>query len=183
MKAFFNVRNMAVMAMFTAISVVLARFAGVQVSENLRISFECVPIILTGIWVGPMAGGLVGALADIIGTFLSGYGTYFPLLTVAPVLMGVLPGLMARYLFRNELNFAKLAAVVIVSEILANLLYNSFALTLYYSMVLKQQAPFALLFATRVWSKTVIMVLDVGIVWVLHRALYKKVVVRSLASR
>ena len=92
-RSVFPVRNLVLMGVLIAMQVVLARFLGIQINEGLRVSFECIPIILAGFWLGPISGMLVGAVSDILGTVLSGYGAYFPLLTVGPMLLGALCGL------------------------------------------------------------------------------------------
>ena len=70
-----SVRKLTLGAVLVAMQVILARYAGIQVNEGLRISLETVPIILAGFWLGPVAGMAVGGVADVIGTILSGYGT------------------------------------------------------------------------------------------------------------
>ena len=90
------------MALFTAMQVILSRFLGIQVNEGLRISFECIPILLAGLWLGPVSGMLVGCVSDVLGTVLSGYGAYFPLLTLGPMLLGLLAGLGGRVLLPAE---------------------------------------------------------------------------------
>jgi hypothetical protein len=41
-KTFFAPRRLTTMAIFIALLIVLARFAGIQVSEGLRVSFEAI---------------------------------------------------------------------------------------------------------------------------------------------
>ena len=43
-----------------------------------------------GLWLGPVAGGVCGLCADIIGCFMKGYAVN-PFITVAAILWGVLP--------------------------------------------------------------------------------------------
>ena len=42
-------------------------------------------------WMGPVAGGVCGLCADIVGCFLKGYAVN-PFITLASILWGVLPG-------------------------------------------------------------------------------------------
>ena len=151
-----SVRNLTCSAVFVAMQIVLARFCGVQINEGLRLSFEGVPILLAGIWLGPLWGMAVGCVADVLGTIISGYGVYFPLLTVGPVLLGGLGGLGARFFltreggWRGALGFL---AAVAFAEAVNSLLYSTWALTLYYSVIMGQEMPFSVLFAMRAATK------------------------------
>ena len=180
-KSFFAPRRLTSMAIFIALQIVLARFAGIQVSEGLRVSFESIPVILAGIWLGPMAGLLVGFLSDFFGTIISGYGVYFLPLAITPILNGVLPGLCYRYIFKENLNLVKCIAMVVVTEIISSLLLGTYALTWYFHLfVPNKQATFAILFVPRL-TKLVTIAFDTVIVWLVHKTAYKRAIAPVLA--
>ena len=161
-----SVRKLTLGAVLVAMQVILARYAGIQVNEGLRISLETVPIILAGLWLGPVAGMAVGD------------GTYFPLLTVGPMLLGALCGLGARWLpagapagWRHAIRFL---AVVLVAEALNSLLYGTWALTLYYSIIVGREVPFSVLFLGRLAAKPVTMAADLLLSYSLYRLLYRQ---------
>ena len=84
-----NTKNLAVLGMLVAVSVVLSRFCVVYITTSIRINFGNIPIFLAGIFFGPIAGGLTGAVSDIIGScFLSPLG---------PVIIGVIAGILRRF--------------------------------------------------------------------------------------
>ena len=92
-----STKRLSLLAMFIALQIVLSKFLMLQLAPSVRLSIDSVPILLAGIWFGPIAGGLVGALADFLGTILfPTAGAYFPLLTVAFLLIGVVAGLLSR---------------------------------------------------------------------------------------
>jgi ECF transporter S component (folate family) len=164
------------MAIFIALQIVLARFAGIQVSEGLRVSFEAIPIILAGIWLGPMAGFLVGFLSDFVGTIISGYGVYFLPLAITPILNGVLPGLCYRYIFKENLNLVKCIVMVVVTEIISSLILGTYALTWYFQLfVPNKQATFVILFVPRL-TKFVTIAFDTFVVWLVHKTAYKRAI-------
>ena len=66
-KRFFSPRRICAMAMLIALQIVLARFLGWQVSEGLRISFESIPVLIAGMWLGPVAGLIVGVISLFTG--------------------------------------------------------------------------------------------------------------------
>ena len=70
----FDTYALAVCALLTALSVVLARLLTVIPSEVSRFSLEAVPILLAGLLFGALPGGAVGFSADLIGCLFSPYG-------------------------------------------------------------------------------------------------------------
>lgn len=175
-KEFFAPRRLTSMAILIALQIVLARFAGLQINEGLRISFEAVPIIIAGIWLGPAAGFLVGFLSDLFGTLISGYGVYFPPLALTPILNGVLPGLCYRHLFKGNMNFIKCVAMIVATEIITSLLLGTYTLTWYYRLfVPNKEAAFAILFVSRL-TKFATIACDALIVWLVHKSAYKRAI-------
>ena len=103
------IRMIPNMAMMTALSVVIGIFCKsvLNFSAGLfRITFENLPIILTGIVFGPVAGGVVGGASDIISYLMSGQA--YPLnitVTVGAAMTGVCSGIVARYIVKKRGNF------------------------------------------------------------------------------
>ena len=76
---FGNIRVLCVSALLCGISIVLAWVCKtyltlVFLGNGVRITFENLPIILSGLWFGPWVGASVGFAADFISTALSQYG-------------------------------------------------------------------------------------------------------------
>lgn len=113
-------------AMLAAISVVIG-----MVCKNflnfggglLRITFENLPIILSGIFLGPLTGGMVGIISDLTSYLLSGQ-VYPPNLIVSlgACAVGVVSGLMAKYAVRGrgskQIVFSAAAAHLVGSMII-----------------------------------------------------------------
>ncbi|MGQ9622327.1 MAG: folate family ECF transporter S component [Candidatus Caldatribacteriaceae bacterium] len=99
-------QKIALAGMLIAMSVVLTRFASIRLTvgsvEGVRIGFGTFPIILGGLIFGPLWGGIVGALADVIGFSLSPVGPYFPHFTLTSALYGVIPGILALLPFQKR---------------------------------------------------------------------------------
>jgi ECF transporter S component (folate family) len=91
-------RQVAFTALFTAMSVVLTRFASIRIAfagvEGIRIGLGSLPSIMAGILLGPLHGAIAGAFADVVGFILSPMGGYMPHFTLTAGLMGALPGLV-----------------------------------------------------------------------------------------
>ena len=88
----FSVRTLAAGGVLIALNVVLSRLVSIPIGNAFRISLGSVPIILSGLWLGPLAGGICGAAGDLMGCLVAGYAPN-PFITASTVLMGVIPGL------------------------------------------------------------------------------------------
>ena len=186
----FSTRNVILMAALVAMQIILARFLSIQASDILRISFESVPIILAGMWLGPLSGAVVALIADILGTVLSGYGIWFPPIALGPVLVGVLSGLSTKYIFRSDLSSTreswKVILTVIVVGIINSFVIGPFTTTLYSILVMGNTNAFTVLLGTnfigRLTTKPATILVDALIVTVVNRAVYRPVI-RSIVHR
>ncbi len=139
---------MTSIAMMTALSFILERFFPLINTDTLRISLGNVPILLTSILFGPIPGALCGLLADIIGCFLSGYPP-FPFLMLAPLCVGIIPGLSVKLFTGNDKikisNLAFLFCTITVTNVLASLIITTIGLNMLYStpiiVLLPQRVP------------------------------------------
>ena len=74
-----------------AMEVILARFLSLH-TWNLKIGFSFLPVVAAALWGGPLAGGITGALGDLIGALLFPVGAYFPGFTLSSFLDGAIYG-------------------------------------------------------------------------------------------
>ena len=126
----------AATGILTALSVVLTRYLGFSPSDSTtRLSLGNVPVMMTGIFCGPLYGAVCGILADTIGCFLSGYAPNIPL-SFGMGLIGVLPPLFCRLSQKCKIqNPTVMLIVSVVSvNIVAALLYKTFILSAMFGM-------------------------------------------------
>ena len=116
-------KTLAVCAMLAALSVIFARLIIPMPNAFTRFSIEAIPIFIAGVLFGPLAGGIVGFVADLVGCLFSGYG-YNPLFCVPPILYGVLPGLL-RFLLLKKADLWRIAAVYLPPVVIGSILYQS----------------------------------------------------------
>lgn len=162
-------KRLSLLAMFIALQIVLSKFLMLQLAPSVRLSIDSVPILLAGIWFGPVAGGIVGALADFLGTILFPTGgTYFPLLTVAFFLIGFIAGLLS-LVIKFKRPYLRIALIVIVSEIIGSYFFKSFALSILVG------APFSVMLSARALPVSIVMVVNTMLVILLNRMLSDKV--------
>lgn len=131
---FGNIRVMAIAALLTALSIVLGKYLAVNVTDSLRISFENLPILMAGLFFGPLIGGVVGAAADMIGCFLVGYSIN-PIITLGAFLIGVISGIIGMYAFPGKENWRATPRVflpVALSHIICSMGIKSLGMIVYF---------------------------------------------------
>lgn len=177
-KVMFGTRTIVTLALLVALSIVLTRILAVTAGPY-RLSIGSMPIVLSGLLFGPIAGAMTGFVADFLGASLLGTG-YTPALMVTPILMGLLPGVL-RFVLKNknQLNVAKLIGVtensfaitipklLIVtapSYVLGSMLYSTYILS---GVV---HTPFMALFPMRVLIYVGTMMLDTLLIFLLIKS-------------
>ncbi|MCI8440124.1 MAG: folate family ECF transporter S component [Oscillospiraceae bacterium] len=185
----FSTRNLVMMAALVAIQIILARFFSIQ-TDTLRISFESIPVILAGMWLGPLCGAVVAVVADVLGTIIQGYGAWFPPLVLGPLSVGILSGVSTKYIFRSSLaetrDTWKVVATVAVVGILNSFLFGLIGSTLYSIIMVGNTTPFNVLLWTnllqRLATKPLTIIVNTVVVTVVNRAVYKPVVSHILSK-
>ncbi|MCM1528631.1 MAG: folate family ECF transporter S component [Alistipes sp.] len=157
-RLFGNLRVMIVSGLFIALSIVLGKYMQIPIGDNIRISLENTPVIMSGIFFGPFVGGAVGAAADLIGCLLKGYAIN-PFITLGAFTIGFSSGLLAA-LLKKAPDIVSVIASVYSSHILGSMIIKSIGLRLYYG------TPFKIL-AWRIPTYIAIGVIEVTAIYML----------------
>ena len=109
-----SIKKLTLSAMLVAMSVVIGIFCKTFLNFGgglFRITFENLPIILSGIMFGPITGALVGIAGDLVSYLLSPQ-IYPPnlIVTAGAAAAGLISGLSYRYLFKNCSRSLRIAA-------------------------------------------------------------------------
>lgn len=131
--------KLVLIAMMVAANVVLSRFLSISL-WNLKIGFAFVPVALTAMLLGPISGGIVGALADFLGATLFPIGPYFPGFSFTGFLVGACYGI---FLHKKQ-DMKGIILAVLLSECIGSILLNTLWISLLYG------APFIGLLPARV---------------------------------
>jgi len=150
-----------VMALMIAISVILSRFFSLQ-TEILRLSLGYIPIIITGILLGPVAGGIVGVAADFLGTtFFSAYA-WFPPLALTPLFIGIWSGLLRGQFMKN--NFWLTACFNFCGNVIGRIIISSACLHILYGI------GFDVLLATRIPSSIIMTAIESALIYMILKS-------------
>ena len=147
-----NLRLLAVSAFLAALSIICGKYLALSLGNVLRFSFENLPILLAGMMFGPVAGALVGAVADLVGCLMVGY-TVNPLVTLGAVCVGVLGGLLFRLTKKLPLLW-QTCITVILTHLVASVIIKTFGLAAYYDM------PFHVLLLYRLLNYAIVGVAE-----------------------
>ena len=90
-----SLQRLTISAMLLAISVILGLFK-IPLSQVSEIRLQFLPVAMDGMLFGPLYGGIVGALSDILSYIVRPTGPFFPGFTISAAVQGVIYGLFLR---------------------------------------------------------------------------------------
>lgn len=130
-----NVKGMTIAAMLVAMSVVIGIFCKNYLSFGgglFRVTFENLPIILSGILFGPAVGGIVGVASDMVSYLLSNQ-IYPPniIVTIGACLVGVISGVISHYVVKKRGTWQIIASGAL-AHIVGSMIIKSIGLFAFY---------------------------------------------------
>lgn len=151
-----TVKDLCTLAILIAITVLLAVYCTVRIGSGIKVSFKFISVFVTAALFGPIWGGAVGAIADVIAFFVNPVGgTLLPQITLVEFLYGFVFGLFFFNVgsWQNFKTILRVIFCVIIQIVVLNL-----GLTTYFLMPLMNMS-FRALLALRAVSALISMVL------------------------
>ncbi len=147
---FASVKRLTLAAMLCAMSVVIGIFCKTVLNFGgglFRITFENLPIILSGILLGPVAGGLVGCATDLISYLLSSQA-YPPnlIVTLGATAVGIVSGLVAKFVIKNR-GYKQIIFSGIAAHIIGSMIIKPIGLFTFYGIAVLWRIPLYLVIA------------------------------------
>ena len=171
-----SIRIIVFLGLLTALSIVLTRLLSVTLTGYLRVSLGNLPIILAGVWFGPFAGAVVGAVADIVGAItLSPFG-WSPWITPGAVLTGLIPGLIAWYVFKGKLSLTHFFVITGVTDIVASICCTT--ICMHYAFAF----PIEVMILPRAGLYIALAAVEAPIAYVLYKIAYLRSLQQNLVS-
>ena len=138
-----SLKAMTIAAMLTAVSVIIGIFCKnfLNFGNGLfRITFENLPVILSGLLFGPAVGGLVGVATDLLSYLLSSQ-TYPPnlIVTAGAFLIGFLSGLVSRLPIKRMP--LKVTVTVLIAHFFGSVIVKSIGLYQFYGILVLWRIP------------------------------------------
>ena len=147
---FKSVRALTISALLCAMSVVIGIFCKSAMNFGgglFRITFENLPIILSGMVFGPIVGCVVGVTSDFISFLLS--GQVYPLniiVTVGAGVIGLVSGIISRYVIRKN-GYPQIIFSVSIAHFIGSVIIKSIGLFSFYGWAVLWRIPTYLLIA------------------------------------
>ena len=137
-------------AMLAAMSVVIGMFCKSFLNFGgglWRVTFENLPIILAGIFLGPVTGGMVGIVSDLTSYLLSPQ-IYPPnlIVTAGACAVGLVSGLMARFVIREH-SVKQIILSASAAHIVGSMIIKPIGLYQFYQWAVLVRIPLYLLIA------------------------------------
>ncbi len=142
---------MTLAAMLVAMSVVIGIFCKNFLNFGaglFRITFENLPIIMSGLLFGPAVGGLVGISSDLVSYLLSNQ-IYPPnlIVTAGACAVGVTSGLVARFAVRKR-GRVQIVASSVAAHVLGSMIIKTIGLYQFYGILVLWRIPLYLVIAS-----------------------------------
>ena len=139
-----RLNTLTLAAMLTAMSVVIGIFCKNFLNFGgglFRITFENLPIILSGILFGPVIGAVVGVATDMVSYFLSAQ-VYPPnlIVTLGAATVGLLSGTVSRWIIKKR-GYAQIILSGIVAHLAGSVVIKSIGLYQFYGVAILWRIP------------------------------------------
>lgn len=171
-----NLKITVILAMLAAISIICGKYLAIRGGDVMRFSLENMPIIFAGIAFGPVAGAIVGVIADLIGCLMVAYPIN-PLVTVGAAVIGAVSGIVPMLLKKINLKERWITVITVAAaHLLGSVVIKTFGLAVYYDM------PFFVLMLWRALNYLIVGSLDGAVVYLLMRNKGIKMQIKELGK-
>ena len=171
---FGNPRALCLAALLAAMSLILGKFLQIPTpfAEFVRISFENLPLILAGLVLGPLAGAMTGAVADLVGCLAYGYSIN-PLITLGAASVGGVAGVFGLLLIHTPL-LCRISISAVAAHLVGSVGIKTAGIAAWY--LAKYDLGYMELTLWRLLNYTIIAVLEIAILFALlrHRGFQKQ---------
>ena len=120
------------LGLFTALSIAIGFVCKTYLTFGaVRITFENIPIILAGIFYGPISGAVVALVSDTLSCLTSPNPALNPIITLGAISIGIISGLVSKHCFREKL-LLKVSCAVFLSHFIGSVIIKSVGLYLFW---------------------------------------------------
>ena len=168
-----SVRTVAVCGMLLALKMVLGMFT-INVTSLLKIGFAYLPIAAAGMLFGPVVGGIVGAVGDILGYFIQPSGPYFPGFTLNAFLSGFFYGLL---LYRRPVKLVRTFTAKALVTFVVSIVLNPLWLSVLYGKA------FFVVVSSRIVTNLLMLPVDTAVLFALLKLMEKSRVTRMMQKK
>ena len=163
-----KIKQTILAGLLLATTIVLSRFLSIK-TPIVVISFSFIPIMLSGMLLGPWWAMIICGLSDLIGALLFPFGAYFVGYTITSALAGLTYGLFLQR--KNNKTNKKLILNLIISSLIVLILCNG-VLNSIWIYITAKKAIMAIL-PTRLLKQIIMLPIHVIVLYFLNLGLDK----------
>ncbi len=173
-----SVRDLCMMAMLIALTMILSTISGyLRIGDSIKFSISFISVYIGAAFYGPIAGGAIAAIADIISFVMNPTGPYIPVFTVMEFVNGCFFGLL---LYREVFEKKSISKIVVLAlicslmQFLVNMFWRTYELSRMYNF------PFWIKFLERLPANIIMVICKVVVISILepHMSSFKKMILR-----
>ncbi|WP_371367759.1 Folate transporter FolT [Sporomusa rhizae] len=156
-------------AIFISLIIMFTNVFAIQ-TPFIRISLSFLPIVMCSILLGPLLGGIVAAIADVLGCMFFSPGLFFPGFTLSSFVSGMIYGY---FLHNKKITLQRISLASVIVLLLVDLSLNTLWLSILY-----QKAGNLFLFG-RVLKSLVLLPIQIGTIYAVSKPLLRYKLVRQ----
>ena len=160
----FTAKLLVYSALFAALAIVFGRFTAVYPVPGAKYTLDKFILFMSGMFFGPIAGSMIGFVADFVGGQFFGIGWTAPL-CVPAVLYGFFGGIF-RTMLMKKFSLSRLTIAYLFPIVIGSILYQSPVLAWLYSPATFWEATCAYLLSRGI-QFAIMLVLEVALIYVL----------------
>lgn len=117
-----SVRELCIMAMLVAITIALSYVSGfLRIGDSIKFNISFISVYIGAVLFGPIAGGVIAAMADVISFVANPTGAFIPVFTIMEFINGMFFGLL---LFNPDSEKRSLIKVFVLALLCASLQFG-----------------------------------------------------------
>ena len=132
-----KLKVIVITGLLIAIGIVLGQFS-IQITQTTKIGISFIATQLTALLFGPVVGGIMGGVSDILKFIIKPTGTFLIGYTINAMLGPVIYGVM---LYKKPISFWRILVSKVVVAIVINLLLGSYWNYLYFGKAIIATLP------------------------------------------
>ena len=135
------IQRITISAMLLAMSVIFGFFK-IPLSQVSEIRLQFLPVAAEGMLFGPLYGGILGGLSDILCYIVRPTGAFFPGFTISSIIQGIIYGALLHKNHRTGRVFLALALDTVIGSLILNpiwlmLLYGNSFIVIFSGRIIK----------------------------------------------
>lgn len=153
-----STKSLVMASILCSISIILTRYFSITILDNtVRLGFGNLPVIFSGLLLGPLPGALTGFVSDFLGMMLNPSGTFHPGISLSAALTGFIPGMVATLNPKGRFSLSS----VVISHLLVYVLISLGLTTLWLSQLMGK--GFMVLLPARALGSGITSVISIAI--------------------